>query len=73
MAGEVRDLMNRLSQPPTKEEWELRQRQQILERWHRIALDLAELVKCGRLLPDTPIKTAIETLLSAIPEDIPVE
>jgi hypothetical protein len=53
--------------------WEQKQRQQIIERWHRIALDLAELVKGGVLLPDTPIKTAIETLLSTIPEDVPLE
>jgi hypothetical protein len=53
--------------------WEQKQRQQIIERWHRIALDLAELVKGGVLLPDTTIKTAIETLLSTIPEDVPLE
>jgi hypothetical protein len=62
VGDDLRHLLTKLAKPPTKEEWEQKQRQQILERWHQIALDLGELVKGGTLDGEMSVKAAIEAL-----------
>lgn len=73
MSDGLKDLFNKLAKPPTKEEWELRQRQQIVQRRHQIARDLSELVKRHVVFNDTSVAEAIIVLGRAKPEDIPIE
>jgi hypothetical protein len=71
MAGELRDALNRLSVPPSKEEWELRKRGEIVQRWHRIAEDLKVLsVEGGILTPGQTIESAIAKLENLGIEDV---
>jgi hypothetical protein len=54
----------------SKEEWELRERQKIVERWHRLATDLDVLVKGGTLDPEAKLAEIIKKLIEVGVEDV---
>lgn len=68
MAGD--DFYHRIGDRPSHEEWESRQREEIVKRWRRLSADLEGLIKDGVLDREKPLGAAIDALNTLGPTDV---